>query len=66
MSSDKLTWTLTGATVACVLALYVPCAPRTVPGGDSGTTSLHHMCLLLRQMQPITKKHNIAITYHMV
>lgn len=36
MSSDRLTWTLTGATVAGVLALYVPCAPRTVPGGDSG------------------------------
>lgn len=39
MSSDKLTWTLTGATVAGVLAVYVPCAPRTVPGGDSGTIS---------------------------
>ncbi|KAI7804501.1 transmembrane protein 260 isoform X1 [Triplophysa rosa] len=36
MSPDKLTWTLTGATVAGVLAVYVPCAPRTVPGGDSG------------------------------
>ncbi|XP_067223834.1 protein O-mannosyl-transferase TMEM260 isoform X3 [Chanodichthys erythropterus] len=36
MSSDKLTWTLTGATVACVLAVYVASAPRAVPGGDSG------------------------------
>lgn len=36
MSSDKLTWTLTGATVAGVLAVYVPSALRTVPGGDSG------------------------------
>ncbi|XP_052001796.1 transmembrane protein 260-like [Xyrauchen texanus] len=34
--ADKLTWTLTGATVACVLAVYVACAARTVPGGDSG------------------------------
>ncbi|KAM9842083.1 protein O-mannosyl-transferase TMEM260 [Aulostomus maculatus] len=29
-------WLLTGATVACVTALYVPCVQRTVPGGDSG------------------------------
>ncbi|KAK2878589.1 hypothetical protein Q8A67_019380 [Cirrhinus molitorella] len=36
MSSDKLSWTLTGATAACVLAVYVASAPRSVPGGDSG------------------------------
>ncbi|XP_056152390.1 transmembrane protein 260 [Lampris incognitus] len=29
-------WILTGATVACVAALYAPCVQRTVPGGDSG------------------------------
>lgn len=48
-----MTWTLTGATVAGVLAVYVPSAPRTVSGGDSGTTT----CLCLRHMQPITEKH---------
>ncbi|XP_061824789.1 protein O-mannosyl-transferase TMEM260 isoform X1 [Nerophis lumbriciformis] len=35
-SEQKTSWILTGATVACVLALYVPCVQRTVPGGDSG------------------------------
>ncbi|KAG7277899.1 hypothetical protein CRUP_036299 [Coryphaenoides rupestris] len=29
-------WTLTGVTVACVAALYLPGVQRTVPGGDSG------------------------------
>ncbi|KAG7252873.1 hypothetical protein CRUP_027410 [Coryphaenoides rupestris] len=28
-------WTLTGVTVACVAALYLPGVQRTVPGGDS-------------------------------
>ncbi|KAG7510629.1 transmembrane protein 260 isoform X1 [Solea senegalensis] len=37
MSAEHTTsWILTGATVACVTALYVPCVQRTVPGGDSG------------------------------
>ncbi|GLD62416.1 transmembrane protein 260 [Lates japonicus] len=37
MSAEKRTsWILTGATVACVTALYVPRVQRTVPGGDSG------------------------------
>ncbi|XP_035530685.1 transmembrane protein 260 [Morone saxatilis] len=37
MSAEHRTsWVLTGATVACVTALYVPCVQRTVPGGDSG------------------------------
>ncbi|XP_033966881.1 LOW QUALITY PROTEIN: protein O-mannosyl-transferase TMEM260 [Pseudochaenichthys georgianus] len=37
MSTEQRTsWILTGATVACVTALYVPCVQRTVPGGDSG------------------------------
>ncbi|XP_034432755.1 transmembrane protein 260 isoform X1 [Hippoglossus hippoglossus] len=37
MSADtRRSWMLTGATVACVTALYVPCVQRTVPGGDSG------------------------------
>ncbi|KAK2891755.1 protein O-mannosyl-transferase TMEM260 isoform X1 [Channa argus] len=37
MSAEQRTsWILTGATVACVTALYVPCVQRTVPGGDSG------------------------------
>ncbi|XP_039994074.1 transmembrane protein 260 isoform X2 [Xiphias gladius] len=37
MSAEKRTsWILTGATGACVTALYVPCVQRTVPGGDSG------------------------------
>ncbi|XP_061553168.1 protein O-mannosyl-transferase TMEM260 isoform X1 [Phycodurus eques] len=35
-TEQKTSWILTGATVACVLALYVPCVQRTVPGGDSG------------------------------
>ncbi|CAL8286647.1 unnamed protein product [Lota lota] len=30
------TWTVTGVTVACVAALYIPCVQKTVPGGDSG------------------------------
>ncbi|XP_074548789.1 protein O-mannosyl-transferase TMEM260 [Halichoeres trimaculatus] len=33
---QKRSWTLTCATVACVMALYVPCVQKTVPGGDSG------------------------------
>ncbi|XP_023149470.2 transmembrane protein 260 isoform X1 [Amphiprion ocellaris] len=37
MSAEhKASWILTGTTVACVTALYVPCVQRTVPGGDSG------------------------------
>nr|XP_046269301.1 transmembrane protein 260 isoform X2 [Scatophagus argus] len=32
----RTSWILTGATVACVTALYVPCVQKTVPGGDSG------------------------------
>ncbi|XP_076833837.1 transmembrane protein 260 isoform X4 [Brachyhypopomus gauderio] len=39
MSPDRtswMSWTLTGATTACVTALYVPRVQRTVPGGDSG------------------------------
>lgn len=37
MSTEhKTSWILTGATVACVTALYLPCVQRTVPGGDSG------------------------------
>ncbi|XP_037397801.1 transmembrane protein 260 isoform X2 [Pygocentrus nattereri] len=36
MSADRWSWTLTGATVATVTALYLPSVPRTVPGGDSG------------------------------
>ncbi|XP_054652973.1 transmembrane protein 260 isoform X2 [Dunckerocampus dactyliophorus] len=35
-SEQKTSWVLAGATVAWVLALYVPCVQRTVPGGDSG------------------------------
>ncbi|KAJ8290492.1 hypothetical protein GJAV_G00013560 [Gymnothorax javanicus] len=35
-SVDRTTWPLTGATVACVAALYLPCVQRAVPGGDSG------------------------------
>ncbi|KAG5857518.1 hypothetical protein ANANG_G00020310 [Anguilla anguilla] len=35
-STERSTWLLTGATVACVAALYLPCVQRTVPGGDSG------------------------------
>ncbi|XP_019721043.1 transmembrane protein 260 isoform X1 [Hippocampus comes] len=35
-TEQKTSWILTGATVACVLALYVPSVQRTVPGGDSG------------------------------
>ncbi|XP_057714876.1 transmembrane protein 260 isoform X2 [Corythoichthys intestinalis] len=33
---EKTSWMLTGATVVCVLALYVPRVQKTVPGGDSG------------------------------
>uniref|UniRef100_A0A3Q2XET5 Transmembrane protein 260 n=1 Tax=Hippocampus comes TaxID=109280 RepID=A0A3Q2XET5_HIPCM len=43
-TEQKTSWILTGATVACVLALYVPSVQRTVPGGDSGwllTTVAH-------------------------
>uniref|UniRef100_A0A8B9LUB3 Transmembrane protein 260 n=1 Tax=Astyanax mexicanus TaxID=7994 RepID=A0A8B9LUB3_ASTMX len=36
MSEDRWSWTLTGATVAGVSALYLPAVQRTVPGGDSG------------------------------
>ncbi|KAM9787559.1 protein O-mannosyl-transferase TMEM260 isoform X1 [Syngnathus typhle] len=35
-AEQRTSWILTGATIACVLALYVPCVQRTVPGGDSG------------------------------
>ncbi|CAK6957032.1 transmembrane protein 260 isoform X1 [Scomber scombrus] len=35
-AEQRESWILTGATVACVAALYVPCVQRTVPGGDSG------------------------------
>ncbi|XP_044023018.1 transmembrane protein 260 isoform X2 [Siniperca chuatsi] len=35
-AEERTSWILTGATVACVTALYVPCVQRTVPGGDSG------------------------------
>ncbi len=61
MSSDKLTWTLTGATVACVLAVYVASAPRAVSGGDSGRTAVSHMCLCLYHMQPITEQHIVIL-----
>ncbi|KAK3538255.1 hypothetical protein QTP70_033068 [Hemibagrus guttatus] len=36
MNAKRTCWTLTGATVACVLALYLPRVPRAVAGGDSG------------------------------
>ncbi|XP_060918703.1 protein O-mannosyl-transferase TMEM260 [Labrus mixtus] len=37
MSEEQRTsWILTCATVTCVVALYVPCVQKTVPGGDSG------------------------------
>ncbi|XP_062863705.1 protein O-mannosyl-transferase TMEM260 isoform X2 [Trichomycterus rosablanca] len=36
MSEDKWCWTVTGATVAGVTALYLAGVGRTVPGGDSG------------------------------
>lgn len=36
MSANRTCWTLTGATVACVLALYLHRVPRAVAGGDSG------------------------------
>ncbi|MCI4382697.1 hypothetical protein PGIGA_G00017720 [Pangasianodon gigas] len=36
MNAKKTRWTLTGATVACVLALYLHHIPRSVAGGDSG------------------------------
>lgn len=35
-ADQRASWMLTGATVAGVAALYVPCVQRTVPGGDSG------------------------------
>ncbi|XP_071780324.1 transmembrane protein 260 [Centroberyx gerrardi] len=35
-TEQRRSWILTGATVACVAALYVPCVQRAVPGGDSG------------------------------
>ncbi|XP_077476930.1 transmembrane protein 260 isoform X1 [Stigmatopora argus] len=35
-TEQKTSWMLTGATIACVLALYVPRVQKTVPGGDSG------------------------------
>ncbi|KAI4879095.1 hypothetical protein NFI96_014434 [Prochilodus magdalenae] len=40
MSADRWSWTLTGATVAGVAALYLPIVQRTVPGGDSGRLQL--------------------------
>ncbi|ROL51952.1 hypothetical protein DPX16_19471 [Anabarilius grahami] len=68
MSSDKLTWTLTGATMACVLAVYVASAPRAVPGGDSeglavvyvrvrhtATDEALHMHLELRNMERVNR-----------
>lgn len=58
MSSDRWTWILTGATVAGVSALYVGCAPRAVPGGDSGIQQ-SVMCLCLYHMQPITEQHTV-------
>ncbi|KAG7466440.1 hypothetical protein MATL_G00164760 [Megalops atlanticus] len=36
ISSDRSSWVLTGATAACVAALYLPCVQKAVPGGDSG------------------------------
>ncbi|XP_027028626.2 transmembrane protein 260 isoform X1 [Tachysurus fulvidraco] len=36
MNAKRRCWTLTGATVACVLALYLRHVPRAVAGGDSG------------------------------
>ncbi|XP_023684242.2 protein O-mannosyl-transferase TMEM260 [Paramormyrops kingsleyae] len=36
MSLERNSWALTGATIACVAALYLPCAQKAVPGGDSG------------------------------
>ncbi|KAM3595091.1 uncharacterized protein V6R79_018004 [Siganus canaliculatus] len=35
-AEQRTSWILTGTTVACIMALYVPCVQRTVPGGDSG------------------------------
>ncbi|KAM4625171.1 protein O-mannosyl-transferase TMEM260 [Polymixia lowei] len=35
-TEQRRAWILTGATVACVTALYVPCVQKAVPGGDSG------------------------------
>ncbi|XP_047467992.1 transmembrane protein 260 isoform X3 [Mugil cephalus] len=35
-TEHRTSWILTGTTVACVAALYLPCVQRTVPGGDSG------------------------------
>ncbi|XP_034015318.1 transmembrane protein 260 isoform X2 [Thalassophryne amazonica] len=37
MSADqRKSWALTGAMVAFVTAVYVPCVQRSLPGGDSG------------------------------
>ncbi|XP_041703625.2 transmembrane protein 260 [Coregonus clupeaformis] len=36
MVVEQRSWVLTGATVACVAALYLPCTQKAVPGGDSG------------------------------
>lgn len=36
MRANTTCWTLTGATVACVLALYLQHVARAVAGGDSG------------------------------
>ncbi|XP_014842556.1 PREDICTED: transmembrane protein 260 isoform X1 [Poecilia mexicana] len=35
-AEQKGGWILTGTSVAFVVAVYVPCVQRTVPGGDSG------------------------------
>lgn len=46
MSADQRnSWMLTGATVVCVTALYVPCVQRTVPGGDSG--GCYSLCMYI-------------------
>lgn len=36
MYAKRTCWTLTGATAACVLALYLHRVPCAVAGGDSG------------------------------
>lgn len=36
MVVEQRSWVLTGATVAFVAALYLPCTQKAVPGGDSG------------------------------
>ncbi|XP_072222088.1 protein O-mannosyl-transferase TMEM260 isoform X2 [Leuresthes tenuis] len=35
-AAQRTSWIMTGTTIAFVVALYVPCVQRTVPGGDSG------------------------------